>query len=332
MVLDGTIDTIASDHSPHSFEKKTPKDGNFWTISEGCTGVQTLLPVMVTEGRKRGLTWTRLVNLCATNPAKRFGLSYKKGDIQVGLDADITLFDPSKEWKQDDNKLFYLNKWSPYSNRTFKGQVVQTIVRGVSVFENGHIQSGPGFWSILQDGYGERINERGIIVKIYVINPNSDANFTRIIYQTAKEFASPGTEIICKSVPDAPSLIEDFADEILCGPGLIKVIKESDLSADAYVLACTCDVNICAIREATTKPVIGIGEISMMAAMTLGYKFSIIQMTRRSVPMKLRMIHSLGFTYRCASVRAMDDSIEGDLIDKITPVALEAVEKTEPKL
>ena len=145
MVLDGTIDTIASDHSPHSFEKKTPKDGNFWTISEGCTGVQTLLPVMVTEGRKRGLTWTRLVNLCATNPAKRFGLSYKKGDIQVGLDADITLFDPSKEWKQDDNKLFYLNKWSPYSNRTFKGQVVQTIVRGVSVFENGHIQLGPGF-------------------------------------------------------------------------------------------------------------------------------------------------------------------------------------------
>ncbi|WP_332635383.1 hypothetical protein [Acetomicrobium sp.] len=70
MVLDGTIDTIASDHSPHSFEKKTPKDGNFWTISEGCTGVQTLLPVMVTEGRKRGLTWTRLVNLCAANPAK----------------------------------------------------------------------------------------------------------------------------------------------------------------------------------------------------------------------------------------------------------------------
>lgn len=179
----------------------------------------------------------------------------------------------------------------------------------------------------MQDGYGEIINERGIIVKIYVINPNSDANFTRIIYQTAKEFASPGTEIICKSVPNAPSLIEDFADEILCGPGLIKVIKESDLAADAYVLACTCDVNICAIREATTKPVIGIGEISMMAAMTLGYKFSIIQMTRRSVPMKLRMIHSLGFTYRCASVRAMDDSIEGDLIDKITPVALEAVEK-----
>ena len=143
MVLDGTIDTIASDH-PHSFEKKTLRMAILDYI-RGCTGVQTLLPVMVTEGRKRGLTWTRLVNLCATNPAKRFGLSYKKGDIQVGLDADITLFDPSKEWKQDDNKLFYLNKWSPYSNRTFKGQVVQTIVRGVSVFENGHIQSGPGF-------------------------------------------------------------------------------------------------------------------------------------------------------------------------------------------
>lgn len=145
MVLDGTIDMIVSDHSPHSFEKKTPIDGNFWTVSEGCTGVQTLLPVVATEGRKRGLSWTHLVKLCATHPAKRFGLGYTKGDIQIGFDADLVIFNPHKEWMQDDSKLFYLNKWSPYRNKMFKGQVTRTLVRGKTVFNNGEIQVNPGY-------------------------------------------------------------------------------------------------------------------------------------------------------------------------------------------
>ncbi|MEA4877660.1 allantoinase AllB [Aminobacterium sp. MB27-C1] len=145
MVLNGTIDMIVSDHSPHSFEKKTPQNNNFWTVSEGCTGVQTLLPVVATEGRKRGLSWTQLVKLCATQPARRFGLGYAKGDIQIGYDADLILFDPLKEWVQDDSKLFYLNKWSPYKNKKFKGQIKRTIIRGKTVFIDGKIQVKPGY-------------------------------------------------------------------------------------------------------------------------------------------------------------------------------------------
>jgi len=144
-VLDGTVDMIASDHSPHSFEKKTAEGGDFWTVSEGCTGVQTLLPVVLTEGRKRGLSWKRLVELCCTRPAELFGLSGRKGDIAPGLDADFALVDPGAEWVLKDEDLFYRNRWSPYTGKTFRGKVVKTVVRGRTVFDGGKICAEEGY-------------------------------------------------------------------------------------------------------------------------------------------------------------------------------------------
>jgi len=136
---------IASDHSPHAFEKKTPEGGNFWTVSEGCTGVQTLLPVVLTEGRKRGLSWERLVRLCCRRPAELFGLSDRKGDIAPGMDADFALVDPDAEWVLRNEDLFYRNQWSPYTGKTFRGKVVKTIVRGTTVFDGVKICAGEGY-------------------------------------------------------------------------------------------------------------------------------------------------------------------------------------------
>ncbi|NLB83421.1 MAG: allantoinase AllB [Synergistaceae bacterium] len=134
-VLDGTVDIITSDHSPHSMAKKTETEADFWTVAEGCTGIQTMLPVVVTEGRKRGLTWERLAVLMAERPAKLFGLAGRKGRIAEGYDADFVLFDPEKEWVLKNDDLQHLIKFSPYAGRTFKGQVVQTHVRGRKIFD-----------------------------------------------------------------------------------------------------------------------------------------------------------------------------------------------------
>ncbi|MDR1731549.1 MAG: allantoinase AllB [Synergistaceae bacterium] len=144
-VLDGTIDCISSDHSPHPPAKKTVVDGNFWPVSEGCSGVQTLLPVTLTEGRKRGLTWERFVQVCSTRPAEMFGLGGSKGKIAPGFDADLTLIDPDAVWTLKDEDLFYLNKRSPFSGRQFKGKVIRTLVRGVTVFHEGKICAPRGF-------------------------------------------------------------------------------------------------------------------------------------------------------------------------------------------
>ncbi len=145
LVKDGTVDMIASDHSPHTSAKKKPENGDFWSIPEGVTGVQTLLPVVVTEGMKRGLTWPRLAELVSTNPAKRFGLYGRKGDIEIGFDADLVLFDPSLSWTLKTEDLYYVNKHSPFVGRTFAGRVKTTLVRGEVVYQDGRILVEPGF-------------------------------------------------------------------------------------------------------------------------------------------------------------------------------------------
>jgi allantoinase len=144
-VLDGTVDIIAGDHSPHAPERKQATNGDFWTVSEGVTSLQTLLPVVLTEGRRRGLTWERLAELCSTNPARLFGLYGRKGAIGVGFDADLVLLDPEAEWELRDEDLFYLHKNSPYTGRTFKGKVKQTLVRGTTVYREHEITVEPGF-------------------------------------------------------------------------------------------------------------------------------------------------------------------------------------------
>lgn len=135
-VLDGTVDIIASDHSPHPFSHKTEREGDFWTVAEGCTGIQTMLPVVLTEGRKRGLSWRRLVQLMAERPAELFGLEGRKGRIAPGLDGDMVLIDPDKEWVLRSEDLEHLVKHSPFTGRTFKGRVVKTFVRGELVYDD----------------------------------------------------------------------------------------------------------------------------------------------------------------------------------------------------
>lgn len=144
-VINGTIDCISTDHSPHSADKKTVKNGDFWPVSEGCTGVQTLLPVVLTEGMKRGLTWERFVEVCSTRPAELFGLGHVKGKIATGYDADIVLIDPKVEWTLRNEDLFHLNKHSPFTGRKFRGKAVCTLVRGTTVFDRDKICVRPGF-------------------------------------------------------------------------------------------------------------------------------------------------------------------------------------------
>jgi allantoinase len=135
-VLDGTVDIVASDHSPHPFSRKTEREDDFWTVAEGCTGIQTMLPVVLTEGRKRGLSWERLVRLMAERPSELFGLKGRKGMLAPGYDADILLIDPEKEWILRSEDLQHLVKQSPFTGRTFKGRVARTYVRGSLVYDD----------------------------------------------------------------------------------------------------------------------------------------------------------------------------------------------------
>jgi len=162
-------------------------------------------------------------------------------------------------------------------------------------------------------------------VKIFIINPNADIKFTEMIMIEALKVISPGNDVICKNAPNAPMFIGNHIDEILCGPGMLQLLRENEKEFDAFVLGCTCDVNIDIMRETTEKPVVGIGESSMLAAMMLGGKFSVIQMGQRGVSMKKRFVKNLGFDSRCASVRSIDINGPGDMADKIIVAARKAI-------
>lgn len=145
-VLDGLVDTIASDHSPCPWADKAPGMENIWKAWGGISGVQSLLPALLTEGvHKRGLALPDLVRMTAGNPARIFGLYPRKGSLLPGADADLVVVDPDAEWELTVDDLFYKNKHSAYVGRRFKGRVVQTLVRGQTVYAEGRIWVAPGY-------------------------------------------------------------------------------------------------------------------------------------------------------------------------------------------
>jgi allantoinase len=145
-VLRGRVDVIASDHSPCLPEMKQAGMDNIWKAWSGITGVQTLLPLMLTEGvHRRGLSLSSLVRMTSLNPARIFGLYPAKGHLWPGADADLVVIDPSRAWTLSPDMLFSRHKVSPFEGMTFKGAVVRTYVRGQPVYSDGEILAQPGY-------------------------------------------------------------------------------------------------------------------------------------------------------------------------------------------
>ena len=147
--------------------------------------------------------------------------------------------------------------------------------------------------------------------KILIINPNSDLEMTKAIQETADHFAKGKFEALCQHTPGAPEFIETREDEVLAAPGMIKLVRENNDKYDAYIIACHCDPNMDVIKEITDKPVVGIGEASMRIASMLGHRFSIIQTTKESVPLKEALVRKYQLQDSLASVRAPRDISPG---------------------
>jgi dihydropyrimidinase len=140
-IADGTVDVVASDHVPR---KKATKDKTLWLASQGFPGTATILPVLLSEGyHKRGLSLQRICEVLTSSPAKIFDLDPVKGRIAPGADADFTLVDLQKQRIVKADELGSYSDYSLYDGWNFKGWPVRTIVRGVTVMDNGVI-TGPG--------------------------------------------------------------------------------------------------------------------------------------------------------------------------------------------
>jgi allantoinase len=143
-LLDGKVDWVVSDHACCRHETKVPKKylGNIWLAKSGFGGTEYLLPALVSEGSKRGLSYNRMARLTSWNPARRFGLN-SKGDIAEGLDADLALVDPRETWTVRARDSESTQGYTPFEGIELSARVKATFLRGELVCENGNVLGKP---------------------------------------------------------------------------------------------------------------------------------------------------------------------------------------------
>jgi len=143
-LLAGTIDWVVSDHACCRHETKAAKNalGNIWLAKSGFGGTEYLLPALVSEGAKRGLSYNRVAELTSRNPAQRFGLN-SKGDIAEGLDADVVLVDPAETWTIRAADSASTQGYTPFEGIELSARVKATFLRGALVCENGNVLGKP---------------------------------------------------------------------------------------------------------------------------------------------------------------------------------------------
>jgi len=135
---EGDVEVIATDTCTFTTEQKAAWNGDFRKIPFGLPGVETMVPLMYTEGvGNHGLSLNRFVALVSTNPAKLFGMYPKKGAIQVGSDADILVFDPERKVTLHWEDLQTNCDWSPFEGWQLTGYPEVTISRGKVVAKDG---------------------------------------------------------------------------------------------------------------------------------------------------------------------------------------------------
>jgi allantoinase len=140
---DGTIDMIASDHSPCPPAMKHLEKGDFMDAWGGIASLQLSLPAVWTQARTRGYSLTQLVKWMCSGPARLAGLEKKKGAIAVGCDADLVIWNPDAKFRVNPAQLHHRHKITPYERRELTGVVETTFLRGRKIFDRGKFGGAP---------------------------------------------------------------------------------------------------------------------------------------------------------------------------------------------
>ncbi len=135
---DGTIDALASDHAPHSVEDKEVE----YDLAEfGMVGLETAFPLYYRLHREKGISLERIISAMTIKPAEILGI--QKGTLKIGVDADVTVFDPSQHFKVDASQFRSKSHNSPFHGWDLQGRVAYTIVGGKVVYRSSHLLGSP---------------------------------------------------------------------------------------------------------------------------------------------------------------------------------------------
>lgn len=129
-IIDGTIDTIGTDHAPHRIEEKKAK------LTFGIPGAENSLEMMLKAVRCEKISLDKLMKIMSGNQAEIFGLK-NKGKISVGYDADLVIVDMTTEEVISQDEVISKCGWTPYEGFEKGGKILTTMVRGNIVYNNG---------------------------------------------------------------------------------------------------------------------------------------------------------------------------------------------------
>jgi dihydroorotase len=143
----GSVDALGSDHAPHALSEKSA--GSVWDVKVGVPGLETTLPLMLTQVRENRLSLAQVIQLLVEKPAEIYGLdSY--GRLEQGKNADLTVVDFNHKFKIDASKFKSKAKYSPYDGWEVVGKPVKTFVNGLLVFDEGEIVAKVGNGTIVR--------------------------------------------------------------------------------------------------------------------------------------------------------------------------------------
>jgi allantoinase len=134
---EGTIDLIATDHSPCPPEMKRLDVGRFDLAWGGIASLSVALPVVWTDASQRGFTLDDIARWMSSAPAALAGFSDRAGAIAAGREANFTVFNPEAEWVVTPDRLHYRHAISPYMGERLNGMVAATYLRGKPVYQVG---------------------------------------------------------------------------------------------------------------------------------------------------------------------------------------------------
>lgn len=136
---EGIINVISSDHCPFFKSRKEEGKKDFTKLPLGIPGIETLYPLMLSQGRKRKIPIQQIVKWISTNPAKIFNLYPLKGVIGKGAMADIVIYNPDSHYKISYKNLTTHCDYSPYEGMKVKGRIESVFLKGGLVVKNNEL-------------------------------------------------------------------------------------------------------------------------------------------------------------------------------------------------
>ncbi|MEM0079600.1 MAG: allantoinase AllB [Nitrososphaerota archaeon] len=124
------VDTVASDHAPHTIEEKSK---NIWEAAAGFIGVETLFPLMLDSALRGLIPLEKIPEILSEKPARIFNLYPKKGSISVGADGDLVIVDPNHHYTIKQEELHSKHKITPFNGIDVRGWIKHVVLRGVEI-------------------------------------------------------------------------------------------------------------------------------------------------------------------------------------------------------